>query len=89
MANANTTASNTRTSTKGRRGPRPIVTVAELKANLLRDALAREVKKIDRKLATETRKRKIANDRANAANSAIAELERIRADFLRESGIKA
>lgn len=90
MANATTNGITTRTnSTKGRRGPRPIQTVAQLKENLLRDALAKEIKKIDRKLDIQTRKRKAAHDRANAANAAIADLERIRADFLRESGIKA
>jgi len=89
MANATNNGSTTRTNnTKGsRRGPRPIQTVAQLKENLLRDALAREIKKIDRKLSVEQRKRTAANARANAANAAIQRLEQIRADFLRESGL--
>lgn len=89
MANATNNGSTTRTNnTKGsRRGPRPIQTVAQLKENLLRDALAKEIKKIDRKLSVESRKRAAANARANAANAAIQRLEQIRADFLRESGL--
>ena len=47
------------------------------------------MKKIDRKLAVEERKRNLAHKRANAATDAIKRLEAIRAEFLRESGIKA
>jgi len=80
------TASNAR---KGSRGPRPIQTVAQLRENLLRDALAREMRKIDRKLAVESRKRSAAHKRASAATDEMKRLEAIRAEFLRESGIKA
>ena len=87
---ANTTNNNTtRTNnTKGsRRGPKPIQTVAQLKENLLRDALAKEIKKIDRKLAIATRKRAAANARAVDATRAIDALTKIREEFLRESGL--
>ena len=85
MKNSNNNGSTTRTPT--RKGPKPIQTVAQLKENLLRDALAKEIKKIDRKLAVETRKRKVAQSRAADANAAIDNLHRIRAEFLRESGL--
>jgi len=85
MKNSNSNGSTTRTPT--RKGPKPIQTVAQLKENLLRDALAKEIKKIDRKLAVETRKRKVAQSRAADANAAIDNLNRIRAEFLRESGL--
>lgn len=87
MANANTTASTTRTANKGRRGPRPIQTVAQLKENLLRDALAKEIKKIDRKLSAATKKRAAAHARASDATKVIDQLTAVRADFIRESGI--
>jgi hypothetical protein len=87
MANTNNTRNVT--SSNSRKGPKPIQSLADLKANLLREAVAKEMKKIDRKIAIEERKRNIAHKRANASTEALKELERIRAEFLRESGIKA
>jgi len=81
---ANKSASNTR---KGSRGPRPIMTVAQLRENLLRDALAREIRKIDRKIAVNTRKRAAAQARVTDANAALENLNRIRAEFLAESNL--
>jgi len=85
MKNSNSNGSTTRTPT--RKGPKPIQTVAQLKENLLRDALAKEIKKIDRKIAVETRKRSAAQRRAADSTRALDSLAQIRADFLRESGL--
>ena len=89
MANATNNGSTTRTNnTKGsRRGPRPIQTVAQLKENLLRDALAKEIKKIDRKIGVQTRKRAAAQARISDANATLDRLAKIRAEFLAESGL--
>ena len=90
MTNSNSNNGNTtRTRTGSRKGPKPIQTVAQLRESILRDAVTKEMKKIDRKLAVEERKRNLAHKRANAATDAIKRLEAIRAEFLRESGIKA
>ena len=75
MKNSNgNNGSTTRTNNarKGTRGPRPIQTVAQLRENLLRDAVAKEMKKIDRKIAVEERKRSVAQKRVNAANTTLA-----------------
>lgn len=88
MKNSNSNNGST-TRTASRKGPKPIQTLAQLRESILRDALTKEMKKIDRKIAVEERKRSIAHKRANAATDALKELERIRAEFLRESGIKA
>jgi hypothetical protein len=85
MKNSNNNGSTTRT--PSRKGPKPIQTVAQLKENLLRDALAKEIKKIDRKIAVETRKRSAAQRRAADSTRALDSLAQIRADFLRESGL--
>jgi hypothetical protein len=85
MKNSNT--ANTVRTASSRKGPRPIQTVAQLKENLLRDALAKEIKKIDRKIAVEQRKRASAQRRANDANASLDRLAKIRADFLAESGL--
>jgi hypothetical protein len=87
MANTNNTRNVT--SSNSRKGPKPIQSLADLKANLLRAAVAKEMKKIDRKIAIEERKRNVAHKRASVSTEALKELERIRAEFLRESGIKA
>ena len=81
-----TASNNTR---KGTRGPRPIQTVAQLRENLLRDALAREMRKIDRKISTTERKRAAAQARVTDANATLETLRKVRAEFLAESGLKA
>ena len=89
MANTTNNGNTTRTNnTKGsRRGPKPIQTVAQLKENLLRDALAKEIKKIDRKIAVQNRKRAAAQARISDANTTLDRLAKIRAEFLAESGL--
>ena len=90
MATTNNNAStvrNTNARAGSRRGPRPIQTVAQLKENLLRDALAREIRKIDRKLNAASKRRAAAHQRADAATQEMKRLEAIRADFLRESNL--
>ena len=95
MANTTNNAKTTRTTSTGtRKGPKPIQTLAQLKenilrANLLRDAVAKEMKKLDRKIVVEERKRSIAHKRAAAANDALVNLNKLRAEFLAETGIKA
>ena len=67
MTNSNSNNGNTTRTTsarKGTRGPRPIQTVAQLRESILRDAVAKELKKIDRKLAVESRKRSAAHNAA-------------------------
>lgn len=88
MTNKNSNNGST-TRTTSRKGPRPIQTVAQLRENLLRDAITREMRKIDRKIAVCERKRKLAHQRAADATSALDTLNKLRADFLRESGVKA
>ncbi len=87
MTNKNSNGSTTRTT--NRKGPRPIQSLASLREQLLRDAVAKEMKKIDRKIAVEERKRKIAHQRAADATSTLDTLNKLRAEFLRESGLKA
>lgn len=87
MKNSNANGSTTRT--PSRKGPRPIQSLASLREQLLRDAVAKEMKKIDRKIAVEERKRKIAHQRAADATSSLDTLNKLRAEFLREAGLKA
>ena len=87
MANTTNSVNTNRTTKSSRRGPKPIQTVAQLKENLLRDALAKEIKKIDRKIAVQNRKRAAAQARISDANATLDRLAKIRAEFLAESGL--
>ena len=89
MSNKNATGTSPVRTPKSRKGPKPIRTVAELREQLLADAVTREMRKIDRKIAVEERKRRIAHQRANDATANLDRLSRLRSEFLREAGIKA
>ena len=80
------TASPVRTP-KSRKGPKPIRSVSELRESLLADMMSREMRKIDRKIAVNTRKRAAAHARANDATNEINRLTKIREEFIRESGV--
>lgn len=49
--------STTRTTNKSRKGPKPIVSVAELRKRLLAEMMVKESRKIDRKISKLERKR--------------------------------
>ena len=88
MATKTTTIARPARTTNARKGgPRPIRSVADLKASILQAALAKELKRIDRKLSRLQAQRAKAHAKANAVTSLIGELEKIRAEFIRESGV--
>ena len=86
-SNNSTNPARTNNTVKGRRGPKPIMTVGMIREQMLRELVSKEMKKIDRKIATETRKRSVAQRRVNDANATLDNLNRIRAEFLAESGL--
>ena len=61
MKNSNANGNTTRTINGKTKGPKPIQTLAQLKENILRDALAKEVKKIDKVLDRAEKQRRIAH----------------------------
>ena len=50
MKNASNNGTNKSASNKGRKGPRPIMTVAQLREKLLREMMIKETRKIERKI---------------------------------------
>ena len=50
MSNKNSNGMNKVASNKGRRGPKPIMTVAQLRAKLLSEMMVKELTTIDRKI---------------------------------------
>lgn len=70
-----------------KKGPKPIRSVAEAKADVMGSILAQELRKIDRKIATEQRKMDRVERDYHDATVAIVRLRALRDEFLRDSGV--
>lgn len=81
--NASTTTQS-RTSNAGRKGPRPIQTVAQIRATLLQSAMLKEIRKVDKKLASVEKQRRAAHLRANEATKTIEQYTAIRNELSAE-----
>lgn len=68
----------------GRKGPRPIQTVAQIRATLLQSAMLKEIRKVDKKLESAEKKRRVAHLRANEATTTIAQYTAIRNELAAE-----
>ncbi len=74
----NKSASNTR---KGSRGPRPIMTVAQLREKMLREMMVKELKKIDRKIGKLIKREVQLKDKLYDTQTALDNLRIMRAEF--------
>lgn len=79
-----TTQSRTSNAGNGRKGPRPIQTVAQIRATLLQSAMLKEIRKVDKKLASAEKQRRVAHLRANEATTTIAQYTAIRNELAAE-----
>lgn len=84
MSNAKTNGMNKSASNKGRRGPRPIVTVAELRARLLKEAMAKEVRKIERKIGKAVKRENALKDRLTATQLELDRLRTLKTEYYAE-----
>ena len=87
MSNKSNNGSTTRT-TKSRKGPKPIVSVAELRKRLLAEMMVKESRKIDRKIVKLDRKRLRLIDQLNATDTQLDNLKILAAEY-RAEGAKA
>jgi hypothetical protein len=87
MSNALTTVSSPLASNK-KKGPKPVRSLAEVQSNLMGDAVAHEVRKIDRKIEVEKRKLDRALESASNAEDAIRALNALRAEFTATTGVR-
>jgi DNA-binding protein len=69
---------------KGRRGPRPIVTVGMLREKLLKEMMVKELKKIDRKMLKLIRREGQLHDKILTTQQALANLKTIREEYATE-----
>ena len=84
MSNKNTNGTNKVASNKGRRGPRPIVTVGMLREKLLKEMMVKELKKIDRKMLKLIRREGQLRDKMLSTQQALANLKTIREEYATE-----
>ena len=78
----NKTASNR----KGSRGPRPIMTVAQLREKLLREMLIKEGRKVERKIAKLLKREVQLKDRLHTTQTQLDNLRITLAEFNTELG---
>ena len=73
-------------SNKGRKGPRPIVTVAQLREKLLKEMMVKEVRKIERKIARLLKREVTLQDKLLAAQTQLDNLKIMRTEYAAEVG---
>ena len=86
MSNASATVSSQVASNK--KGPKPIRTPEEIRAEALSAGTDREIRKIDRKIATMERQRTVAQRKHSQATGEIARLSALREAFLASTGVQ-
>ena len=79
----NKNASNAR---KGSRGPRPIMTVAQLREKMLRELMIKEGRKIERKITKLIKRENALKDRLYDTQTALDNLRSTLAEFNAELG---
>lgn len=84
MSKSNNNGMNKSASNKGRRGPRPIMTVAQLREKLLRDAMVKEAKKIDRKIAKLMKRETQLNKKMTETRDQLATMRGLYAEYSAE-----
>lgn len=86
MSNKNANGTNKVASNKGRKGPRPIVTVAQLREKLLKEMMVKEVRKIERKIGKLLKREVQLQDKLYATQTQLDQLKIMRAEYNAEVG---
>jgi hypothetical protein len=84
MSNKSNNGSNKIASNKGRKGPRPIMTVAMLREKLMKEMMVKEVNKIDRKIGKLIRLQQNLQDKIYSTQQALDRFRTIRAEYANE-----
>ena len=85
MSNKSNNGANKSASNKGRKGPRPIVTVAQLREKLLREMMVKEMKKIDRKMTKLIRREALLRDKLLSTQTQLDGLREVRSEYAAEA----
>jgi hypothetical protein len=84
MSNKSNNGSNKIASNKGRKGPRPIMTVAMLREKLMKEMMVKEVNKIDRKIGKLIRLQQNLQDKIYSTQQALDRYRMIRVEYTNE-----
>ena len=85
MKNTNSNGTTkTATSTKSRKGPRPIMTIAMLREKLLKEMLVKELRKIENKCGKLIRRKQLMQDKVYQMETQIANLQSMRIEYAAE-----
>ena len=71
-------------SRKGSRGPRPIMTVAQLREKMLREMMVKELRKIDRKIGKLIKREVQLQDKLYATQTQLDNLKVMRCEYAAE-----
>jgi Rod binding domain-containing protein len=85
-SNGTTKTATSTKSRKGTRGPRPIMTVAQLREKMLREMMVKELRKIDRKIGKLVKRAEQLHDKMYDTQTALDNLKVMRAEFIAEVG---
>ena len=69
---------------KGRRGPRPIMTVAQLREKMLKEMMVKELKKIDRKIGKLIKREVQLHDKLDTTRTQLDNLKIMRTEYAAE-----
>ena len=81
MSNKSNNGTNKSASNKGRRGPRPIMTVAMLREKMLKELMVKETRKIERKMTKLLRRQNTLLAKLDATRLELDGLREIRAQY--------
>jgi len=84
MSNKNANGTNKIASNKGRRGPRPIMTVAMLREKLLREMMVKETRKIERKIGKLVKREVQLKDKLYTTQTQLDSLRTLHAEYAAE-----
>ena len=85
MKNTNSNGTTkTATSTKSRKGPRPIMTIKMLREKLLKEMLVKELRKIENKYGKLLRRKQLMQDKVYNLETQLENLKAMRTEYASE-----
>ena len=86
MSNKSNNGTNKVASNKGRKGPRTVLSVAQLREKLLREMMVKEVRKIENKIGKLIKREVQLKDKLYATQELLDSLKIMRAEYNAEVG---
>lgn len=86
MSNKSNNGMNKVASNKGRKGPRTIMSVAQLREKMLREMMVKEVRKIENKIGKLIKREVQLEDKLHSTRTQLDQLKIMRAEYSAEVG---